>query len=84
MTPKRVFAATMILGLCFGIVHEAHAIGKCSVLCRGKKEPCDLKCYLPNNFVTTCGELVGTCFDIELNKEKETTNKNENPNQKTK
>ena len=79
MTPKRIFAATMILGLCFGMVHEAHAVGKCSALCRGKKEPCTLKCYLPNHFVTTCGELVGTCFDIELNKQKVTTNKNKSP-----
>ena len=80
MTPKHVFAAMIILGLCFGMLHEAHAIDRCSAVCRGKNEPCSLKCYLPNQFVTTCGEF-GPC--VATDKQEKTTNKNESPNPRT-
>ena len=80
MTPQRVLAATMMLGLCFGMVHEAHAIDRCSAVCRGKNEPCSLKCYLPNHFVTTCSEF-GPC--VATAKPETTTHKNESPQQKT-
>ena len=80
MTPQRVFAATMMLALCFGMVPEAHAIARCGDVCGGKKEPCSLKCYLPGPFVTTCGE-VGPC--VATDKQKKTTNKKKSPNQKT-
>jgi hypothetical protein len=82
MTTQRLFAATMILGLCFGMVHEAHAVGPCKTLCRGKNEPCSLKCYLPGSFVTTCGELVGQCVSVD--KQTKVNNKRKSPDHDTK
>jgi hypothetical protein len=61
----RVFATVVMLGLCFGLVRDALAVGPCAQLCKGRHEPCSQICYLPGPFVTTCGQ-VGPCTNFPL------------------
>ena len=64
MTPQRVFVAMMLfLGLCFGMVHETHAITDCNTACQGGKKPCTLHCELSNGFETTCGVVYPLAAD---------------------
>jgi hypothetical protein len=53
---RHVVAVFVLLGLTAG---QAYAIAPCGQVCRGRDEPCSLRCYLPGPFVTTCDQVYG-------------------------
>lgn len=68
MSGWKVFS--FVGALCFavlGTAMPAYAIGPCSVVCQQPNTFCGLRCYLSNNFVTTCGEVVSDCIGFPYN-----------------
>jgi hypothetical protein len=51
---------------------NAHAVAPCAQVCPGPNEPCSLRCYLPNHFVTTCDQVYGgVCVPLAIDEEEE-------------